>query len=136
MNINKKNKIQNHFGSNQLMKKTLGLIFFTTLPLYLIGCADEIPLSQRSDRYLCTELHTKDGAAEELNRRINNGTLTVTHDECIMIGVYAAGNPTPSEEPNCDCPDDLDSSGNKCGERSAWIRPGGRVPICYGVVGQ
>ncbi len=120
------------------MPPKLTFALLTAIPFFLTGCADDIPLSERSDRYLCTMLHAKDGVAEELNRRMNNGTLTVTHDECIMIGVYAWSNqtPTPNEDPNCDCPDDLDSAGNKCGERAAWIRPGGRSPICYGVVGQ
>ncbi len=120
------------------MHQKLILAVFIAHSLFLTGCADNIPLSQRSDRYLCTMLHTVDGAAEELNRRMDNGTITVTHDECIMIGVYAWSNPmpTPNEDPNCDCPDDLDSAGNQCGDRAAWIKPGGRTPVCYGVVGK
>lgn len=113
--------------------------YFSLIAIFIVsGCAEKIPLSQRSDTYLCTMLHSIDGAAEELNRRMDNGTITVTHDECIMIGVRAAGNPYNSseEDPYCNCPDDIDSSGNRCGERSAWNRPGGRTPICYGVVGQ
>ncbi|MUK45683.1 hypothetical protein GNP79_19440 [Aliivibrio fischeri] len=39
------------------------------------------------------------------------------------------------EDPNCDCPNDYDKNGNQCGERSAWSKPGGRQPVCYGVVG-
>ena len=32
---------------------------------------------------------------------------------------------------SCDCPYDRDSSGRRCGRRSAYSRPGGRSPICY-----
>ena len=31
----------------------------------------------------------------------------------------------------CACPDDLDRAGRSCGRRSAYSRPGGRVPLCY-----
>jgi hypothetical protein len=32
---------------------------------------------------------------------------------------------------SCDCPYDYTSSGSRCGDRSAYSRPGGRSPICY-----
>jgi len=31
---------------------------------------------------------------------------------------------------NCPCPYDIDSAGNRCGERSAYTRNGGASPIC------
>jgi hypothetical protein len=36
-----------------------------------------------------------------------------------------------SRSGSCDCPYDTDSSGNRCGDRSAYSRPGGRSPTCY-----
>jgi hypothetical protein len=36
---------------------------------------------------------------------------------------------------NCDCPDDTDAAGRRCGKRSAWSKPGGAQPICNGVRG-
>ena len=45
----------------------------------------------------------------------------------------AASNPTPRVRTGrCDCPDDLDSLGRRCGGRSAYIRPNGRAPECDG----
>lgn len=113
-------------------------IFFIIFSVILSSCANEPPLNTLSDRELCTLLHSRDGVAEELNYRMGNGTITVTHDECIMISVYSAGSYYPPENSDtpCDCPDDLDSSGNRCGERSAWSIPGGRAPICNGIIGQ
>jgi hypothetical protein len=32
---------------------------------------------------------------------------------------------------SCDCPYDRDSRGRRCGDRSAYSRPGGRSPVCY-----
>lgn len=32
---------------------------------------------------------------------------------------------------SCDCPYDYTSSGSRCGDRSAYSRPGGRSPVCY-----
>lgn len=57
----------------------------------------------------------------------------------VILGAAAAaqgGGSSPSyDESGCDCPYDYDVNGNQCGDRSAWSRPGGRTPICYGVVG-
>lgn len=36
-----------------------------------------------------------------------------------------------SRSGSCQCPYDTDSSGNRCGSRSAYSRPGGSSPICY-----
>ncbi len=33
---------------------------------------------------------------------------------------------------NCPCPFSRASNGSRCGGRSAWSRPGGRSPLCYG----
>lgn len=33
---------------------------------------------------------------------------------------------------NCPCPDDTDRAGRRCGGRSAYSRPGGAAPLCYG----
>jgi hypothetical protein len=33
---------------------------------------------------------------------------------------------------NCPCPYSRASNGSRCGGRSAWTRPGGRSPLCYG----
>lgn len=41
---------------------------------------------------------------------------------------------TPLREPlqgTCECPYDLDRSGNSCGDKSAYSRPGGTQPACY-----
>lgn len=32
---------------------------------------------------------------------------------------------------SCDCPYDYTSSGSRCGDRSAYSKPGGRSPVCY-----
>jgi hypothetical protein len=32
---------------------------------------------------------------------------------------------------SCPCPYNVDRAGRRCGERSAWSRPGGYAPICY-----
>lgn len=32
---------------------------------------------------------------------------------------------------NCPCPYNTDRAGRRCGQRSAYSRPGGRSPICY-----
>jgi hypothetical protein len=37
---------------------------------------------------------------------------------------YATGRP-------CACPDDVTSSGRRCGRNSAYSRPGGAQPLCY-----
>jgi hypothetical protein len=37
---------------------------------------------------------------------------------------YATGHP-------CACPDDLTRNGRRCGNMSAYIRPGGAAPLCY-----
>jgi hypothetical protein len=37
---------------------------------------------------------------------------------------YATGHP-------CACPDDLTRTGRRCGNMSAYIRPGGAAPLCY-----
>lgn len=42
--------------------------------------------------------------------------------ECAAI--YHASRP-------CACPDDLARNGSRCGERSAYDRPGGASPLCY-----
>lgn len=31
----------------------------------------------------------------------------------------------------CPCPESFDSNGHRCGERSAYSRPGGKKPLCY-----
>lgn len=36
-----------------------------------------------------------------------------------------------SQSGSCDCPYDTDSRGNRCGDRSAYSRPGGSSPVCY-----
>lgn len=33
---------------------------------------------------------------------------------------------------NCPCPFSRASNGSRCGGRSAWSRPGGASPLCYG----
>ena len=33
---------------------------------------------------------------------------------------------------SCPCPFSRASNGSRCGGRSAWSRPGGRSPLCYG----
>lgn len=35
-------------------------------------------------------------------------------------------------EGGCDCPSDLDRAGNLCGNRCAFVKPGGREPDCSG----
>lgn len=52
-----------------------------------------------------------------------------------IAGANSNNNSSIPDEP-CDCPDDTDSAGNICGERSAWSQPGGRQPVCNGVVGK
>jgi hypothetical protein len=42
--------------------------------------------------------------------------------------------PAPSKVYPCDCPDDRDSIGRRCGGRSACLREGGRMPVCPGYV--
>ena len=42
--------------------------------------------------------------------------------------------PPPPRGGPCDCPDDLDSLGRRCGDRSACSRKGGHVPVCPGYV--
>jgi hypothetical protein len=37
---------------------------------------------------------------------------------------YATGHP-------CACPDDLTRNGRRCGNMSAYIRPGGAAPLCH-----
>src|SRR5262249_26468154 len=37
---------------------------------------------------------------------------------------YRTGHP-------CACPDDLTRTGQRCGARSAYSRPGGAAPLCY-----
>jgi hypothetical protein len=37
---------------------------------------------------------------------------------------YATGHP-------CACPDDLMRNGRRCGNVSAYVRPGGAAPLCY-----
>lgn len=32
---------------------------------------------------------------------------------------------------NCPCPYNIMKSGNRCGDRSAYAKPGGASPICY-----
>jgi hypothetical protein len=32
---------------------------------------------------------------------------------------------------SCACPDNVDRAGRRCGDRSAYSRPGGRAPICF-----
>jgi hypothetical protein len=31
---------------------------------------------------------------------------------------------------NCQCPDQVDRAGRRCGRRSAFCRPGGETPAC------
>ena len=31
---------------------------------------------------------------------------------------------------SCQCPDDIDKRGSRCGRRSAFCKPGGNEPIC------
>ena len=33
---------------------------------------------------------------------------------------------------SCPCPDNRARNGSRCGARSAWSRPGGASPLCYG----
>ncbi len=58
----------------------------------------------------------------------------------VLLPRADAALPVAVEEPlffagNCDCPDDIDSAGRRCGKRSAWSKPGGAQPICNGVRG-
>jgi endonuclease YncB( thermonuclease family) len=32
---------------------------------------------------------------------------------------------------SCPCPENTDRAGRRCGERSAYSRPGGAAPLCY-----
>lgn len=51
-----------------------------------------------------------------------------------ILHTLPVGAQTPSRAPvsgSCDCPYDSDSSGRRCGGRSAYSRPGGRSPVCY-----
>jgi hypothetical protein len=32
---------------------------------------------------------------------------------------------------SCPCPYDTDRAGRRCGKRSAYLRPGGAMPLCY-----
>ena len=32
---------------------------------------------------------------------------------------------------NCPCPDSVDQGGRRCGDRSAYSKPGGASPLCY-----
>ena len=32
---------------------------------------------------------------------------------------------------NCPCPESTDAAGRRCGARSAYLRAGGRAPLCY-----
>ena len=72
----------------------------------------------------------------------NTDLLDCDEYQSVVIAVFTeegeqigrTGPPTPSRAPRtgtCDCPYDRNSRGERCGDRSAWSRPGGREPICY-----
>ncbi|MEO1444983.1 MAG: hypothetical protein AAFV46_01865 [Cyanobacteria bacterium J06635_11] len=65
-------------------------------------------------------------------REYQSVIIAVFSDEGEQIAT--TGPPTPSRAPRsgtCDCPYDRNSRGERCGDRSAYSRPGGRSPICY-----
>jgi hypothetical protein len=65
-----------------------------------------------------------------------------------LVALALIGSPTPADTDrdikqiliresiasypgNCPCPYNTDRAGRSCGKRSAYRRPGGRVPLCY-----
>jgi len=61
--------------------------------------------------------------------RAAQGTLTDAQIAAHIVtqsraNYHASGRP-------CACPDDLASNGSRCGQRSAYSRPGGAEPYCY-----
>jgi hypothetical protein len=61
--------------------------------------------------------------------RAAQGTLTDAQIAARIVtqsraNYHASGRP-------CACPDDLASNGSRCGQRSAYSRPGGAEPYCY-----
>lgn len=64
------------------------------------------------------------------------GAVVIVTLAAVGAAAGAGGDSTNTEPLACNCPDDLDSSGNRCGNCSAWSRPGGRQPYCYGVKGK
>lgn len=65
-------------------------------------------------------------------------TLTTSRPSTLYSPAPIATAATSSRTPiraayrgTCDCPYDRMRNGNRCGRTSAYIRPGGRVPICY-----
>jgi len=67
----------------------------------------------------------------------------------IPISVFAASSNQPSDEEikeilinqsisgylatghSCPCPNLQDKTGKSCGAKSAWSKPGGKLPLCY-----
>lgn len=58
------------------------------------------------------------------------GAVVIVSLATVGAAVGAGGGTTNTEPLSCNCPDDLDSSGNRCGDRSAWSSPGSRQPYC------
>lgn len=56
----------------------------------------------------------------------NYATATDNETRQLMISASIASYPG-----NCPCPYSTDSVGRRCGERSAYSKPGGHSPLCY-----
>ena len=104
-------------------------IILLVLPLAVLpnpGAAQEIPENARAvtwgKGWVCREGHV-----ERDSRCIVLGLAT--DDE---IREYLVEASIRAYSGNCPCPYNLDRAGRRCGGRSAYSRPGGASPSCYG----
>ena len=54
----------------------------------------------------------------------------ITDDQIAKIIVQASRDAYYRTGHPCACPDDLARNGSRCGNRSAYVRPGGAAPYC------
>ena len=116
--------------ANFSLQRTRSILAVVLSSSILVGCASTQELTQQ-----CFNEGQRDFALQQcVDKKQNTQEMLVFG--AILLGVAAAaaasggGGYSPPKQYPCDCPNDLDSLGNRCGDRSAYTRSGGRSPYC------
>jgi hypothetical protein len=115
---------------NLAFRRTRSIIAVALASSILIGCASMQELTLQ-----CFNEGYRDYALQQcVDKKQNQQEMLALG--VILLGVAGAaaasggGGYSPPNQYPCDCPNDLDALGNRCGDRSAYTRSGGRAPYC------
>ena len=117
--------------ANFSLQRTRSILAVVLSSSILVGCASTQELTQQC----FNEGHYGGSTLEHCVIEKQNKQEMLVFG-AILLGVAAAaaasggGGYSPPKQYPCDCPNDLDSLGNRCGDRSAYTRSGGRSPYC------